>query len=381
MSSIVSSPWRGGARLTTAAVLALLVACSKQAPVEKPPPVPVTVAAVTRGPAPDAIGANGTVEPLQTASVAAQVSGLVTEVAFREGEMVRHGQVLLRIDPRPYAAALAQAEAALARDQAQAASARRDADRYAALVKDDYVTKSQAEAQTATAAALAATVTADRAAIEKARFDLENTVIRAPISGRTGRLLVHEGNLVQGSPAQPLVVINQLDPILVRFELPASAFPDVQRYSGARALSVSVIPVDSAATVRGRLTFIDNAIDTTTRTVELKGEFANGRGQLWPGQLVQVSLQLDVQQDALLIPAAAVETGQQGSYVFVVGSDGRATMRPITPGRSVGDDVVVVISGLTVGERVVIDGQSRLGTGTAVRIAATQPTRLAGGTP
>ena len=380
MSSIVSSPRRGGSRLTTAAVLALLVACSKQAPVEKPPPVPVTVAAVTRGPAPNAIGANGTVEPLQTASVAAQVSGLVTEVAFREGEMVRRGQVLLRIDPRPYAAALAQAEAALARDQAQAASARRDADRYAALVKDDYVTKSQAEAQTATAAALAATVIADRAAIEKARFDLENTVIRAPISGRSGRLLVHEGNLVQGSPAQPLVVINQLDPILVRFELPASAFPDVQRYSGAHALPVSVTPVDSSVTVRGRLTFIDNAIDTTTGTVELKGEFANGRGRLWPGQLVQVSLQLDVQQDALLVPAAAVETGQQGSYVFVVGGDGRATMRQITPGRSVGD-VVVVNSGLTVGERVVIDGQSRLGTGTAVRIAATQPTRLTGSAP
>ena len=367
---------------TTATVLALwAAACSKQAPVQQQPPVPVTVASVTRGPAPNVVEANGIVEPLQTASVAAQVTGLVTNVAFREGDMVRRGQVLFRIDPRPYTAALAQAEAALARDEAQAASARRDADRYEALVKDDYVTKSQAEAQDATAAALAATVTADRAAIGKAQFDLGNTVIRAPISGRTGRILVRHGNLVQGSPAQPLVVINQLDPILVRFELPASVFPDVQRYSRGRALPVHVVPEAAGGdTVPGRLTFIDNAIDTTTGTVALKGEFANGRGQLWPGQFVQVSLQLHVQQDALLIPPASVQTGQQGSYVFVVGSDGRATMRPITAGHAV-RDVVVVTSGLTVGERVVVDGQSRLGAGTAVRITAAQPIQLGDSTP
>lgn len=363
----------------TAVLLAVWgTACSKQAPVQQQPPIPVTVATTVRGSAPNVVTANGTVEPMQAASVAAQVSGLVTTVAFREGEVVRRGQVMFRMDRRPYEAALAQAEAALARDKAQAASARSDADRYASLVKEDYVTKSQAESQSATAAALAATVVADRAAIEKARFDLGNTVIRAPISGRTGRLLVRQGNLVQGSPAQPLVVINQLDPILVRFDLPASELPDVQRYSRGRVLPVRVAPVDGGAdTVAGRLTFIDNAIDTTTGTVELKGEFANPRGQLWPGEFVQVSLQLDVQRDAVLIPVAAAQTGQQGAYVFVVGSDGRAAMRLIKTGSAVGD-AVVVTSGLTTGDRVVVDGQSRLTAGARVRVTA-GPSALADG--
>jgi len=245
-------------------------------------------------------------------------------------------------------------------------------------VKNDYVTKSQADGQSATAAALAATVNADRAAIQKARLDLDNTVIRAPISGRTGRLLVHEGNLVQGSPAQPLVVINQLDPILVRFDLPAAEFPDVQRYSRAGTLPVHVVPMDGGVdTVRGRLTFIDNAIDTTTGTLELKGQFANASGQLWAGQFVQVSLQLDVQPDALLIPATAVQTGQHGPYVFVVGANGRAAMRNIATGQTIGS-AIVVTNGLTAGERLVTDGQSRLGPGTQVRIAGeANPQRIA----
>jgi multidrug efflux system membrane fusion protein len=362
-------------RASTRAALALLsaAACAKSAPQQAPAAVPVTVAAVTRGAAPTVVTANGTVEPMQTAKVAAQVSGLVTEVTFREGDMVRRGQLLFRIDPRPYAAALAQAEATLARDEAQAASARRDAERYDGLVKDDYVTHSQADSQRATAAALAATVSADRAAIAKARFDLENTVIRAPISGRTGSVLVRQGNLVEASPTQPLVVINQIDPIYVRFDLPGSGFPDVQRYSRGRALPVRVVPADGAAdTLAGRLTFIDNAIDTATRTVQLKGEFANPRGELWPGQFVAVSLELDVQPDALLVPGAAVQTGQQGSYVFVVDAASRAAMRPVGVGRAVGD-AVVVTQGLSAGERVVTDGQSRLGPGARVSITNRQP--------
>jgi membrane fusion protein, multidrug efflux system len=341
-------------------------ACSKT-PAPPPPPATVTVAPVIRGPAPNVVTANGQVEPVQTARVAAQVSGLVTAVVFREGDVVRRGQVLFRIEPRPYAAALAQAEAALARDEAQAANARQDAERYDALAKDDYVTRSEAAGQRATAAALAATVSADRAAIAKARFDLENTVVRAPIAGRTGSVLVRQGNLVDGTPTQPLVVINQLDPILVRFDLPASAFPAVQ-HAGGRALPVRVVSADSGGdTLSGRLTFVDNAVDTTTGTVQLKGEFANPRGALWPGQFVGVRLQLDVQPDALLVPAAAVQQGQQGPYVFVVGSDGRAAMRQIGTGQAVGD-AVVVARGLTVGERVVTDGQSRIGPGAHVRV-------------
>lgn len=331
------------------------------------------VARVICGAAPSTATANGSVEPIQSADVAAQVAGLVTSVAFREGDMVRAGQVLFRIDPRPYAAALAQAEAALARDDAQLVSARRDAERYETLARDDYVTRSQADAQRATADALAATVNADRAAIDRARLDLANTVIRAPISGRSGSLLVRQGNLVQPSPAQPLVVINQIDPIRVRFELPASVFPAVQRARHDHLLPVRVATADSgASTVSGWLRFINNAIDTATGTVQLKAEFANGAGQLWPGQFVTASLQLDVQPNALLVPSAAVQAGQQGAYVFVVDSAGHAAMKQIVTGRTV-DDLVVVTRGLTAGEPVVVDGQSRLAAGARVRITAEQP--------
>ncbi|HET9013415.1 MAG TPA: efflux RND transporter periplasmic adaptor subunit, partial [Gemmatimonadaceae bacterium] len=234
------------AAATLSALAAALLAggCAKKDPAPRQPQVPVTVAVVERGAAPYTLTANGTVEPRQTARVTAQVSGIVTSVEFREGEAVREGQVLFRIDPRPYAAALAQAEAALARDQAQAAGARRDAERYQELARQDYVTKSQAEGQTTNAAALSATVAADRAAIAKARFDLENTVVRAPSSGRTGSLLVRTGNVVQASATQPLVVINQIAPILVRFTVPASVFPDVQRFNRRGSLPVRVTSSD-----------------------------------------------------------------------------------------------------------------------------------------
>jgi multidrug efflux system membrane fusion protein len=360
-----------------AALAATLAACTRSTPPPAAPTVPVSVASVTRGPAPNVVTADGVVEPMQTVRVAAQVSGLVTDVAFRESDTVRKGQVLFRIDPRPYAAALAQAEGNLARDVAQAANAGRDAERYDALVKQDYVTRSQADAQRATAAALAATVGADRAAVAKARFDLDNTVVRAPIAGRTGSLLVRQGNLVEANPAQPLVVINQIDPILVRFALPALAFAEIQRRGLARALPVRVAPAASEAdTVSGWLTFVDNAVDTTTGTVQLKGKFANADGRLWPGQFVAASLQLDVQPDALLVPAAAVQMGQQGTYVFVVGSDDRAAMRPIDVGRTLGG-AVVVTRGLAAGERVVTDGQARLGPGVRVRVVPNAPPQLA----
>lgn len=360
-----------------AALAATLAACTRSTPPPAAPTVPVSVASVTRGPAPNVVTADGVVEPMQTVRVAAQVSGLVTDVAFRESDTVRKGQVLFRIDPRPYAAALAQAEGNLARDVAQAANAGRDAERYDALVKQDYVTRSQADAQRATAAALAATVGADRAAVAKARFDLDNTVVRAPIAGRTGSLLVRQGNLVEANPAQPLVVINQIDPILVRFALPALAFAEIQRRGLARALPVRVAPAASEAdTVSGWLTFVDNAVDTTTGTVQLKGKFANADGRLWPGQFVAASLQLDVQPDALLVPAAAVQMGQQGAYVFVVGSDDRAAMRPIDTGRALGD-AVVVTRGLAAGERVVTDGQARLGPGARVRVVPNAQPQLA----
>ncbi len=354
-------------------VLLSIPACSRPAPQAQQAAVPVTVATVTRGAAATVVTANGTVEPIQTANVAAQVTGLVTQVAFREGDVVRRGDVLFRIDSRPYEAALAQAQATLARDEAQAANTVKDAERYEELLKQHYVTPSQTDSQRASAAALLATVSADRAAIRKAQFDLENTIVRASISGRTGSVLVRVGNLVQPGPAEPLVVINQTDPIYVRFDLPGSRFPDVQRYSRGRELPVRVASADGAPdTLSGRLTFLDNAIDTTTRTVQLKATFPNPDGRLWPGQFVPVSLELDVQPDALLVPSAAIQTGQQGSYVFVVDTAGRAAMRTVGAGAAVGDNVVVT-RGLSAGEHVVTDGQSQLGPGALVRITNQQP--------
>jgi multidrug efflux system membrane fusion protein len=376
---------RRGAAATALLALAALGAvgaagCSKKDPTTRQLEVPVTVAVARRVPAPYALTANGVVEPLQTARVTAQVSGIVTGVEFQEGQDVKQGQVLFRIDPRPYAAALAQAEATLARDQAQAAGARRDAERYQELAKQDYVTKSQAEGQATTAAALASTVAADRAAIEKARFDLQNTVVRAPISGRTGTLLVRRGNVVQPGATQPLVVINQIAPALVRFTVPAASFPDVQRFRRRGPLTVRVSSGDAADTANvatGTLTFIDNAVDSATGTVLLKGEFPNRDGQLWPGEFVNTTLVLDV-QPALVIPAKAVQTGQQGTYVFVVQQDRTAASRPIAVGRTVGD-AVVVQSGLQEGERVVADGQARLAAGAKVRVTAEERAPLPGG--
>jgi multidrug efflux system membrane fusion protein len=345
-----------------------VAACSKAPAPRQAAVIPVTVATVTTGAAPNILTANGMVEPMQTANVVAQVAGLVTSVAFREGDMVQKGQVLFRIDPRPYAALLKQAQDARARDEATAIAAAADARRYAALVTQRYVTPSQAESIRATAAAAAATVQLDVGAIEAAQFNLENTVIRAPITGRTGSLLVRQGNYVQANPQQPLVTVNQIDPILVRFEVQTTAFSDVQRYRRGGTLPVRVVPEQGRGdTLAGTLIFVDNAVDTLTGTVMLKGSFANPRGLLWPGQFVVARLQLDVQQGALLVPAAAVQAGQQGSFVFVVGRDNKAAMQPVTTGRAVGTSVVV-LKGLTAGQRVVADGQSRLGPGVAVHV-------------
>ncbi len=386
-------------RVTVCAILAGVTACSKPAP-RPTPVVPVTVAVVRRGPAARIVTANGQIEPLETARVAAQVSGLVTEVTFREGDWVREGQVLFRIDPRPYVAARAQAQAALARDTASAVHALRDAERLRALAREDYATKSEAEAQVATAAADSATVASDRAGIAKAQFDLANTVIRAPISGRTGSVLVHRGNLVTADASQALVVINRIDPILVRFGVPASVFADLQSAGRPMPLPVRVSPTDpettpastapnsaaadsalgltaatdtvAAADAQGTLSFVDNAVDTTTGMMRLKARLDNHDGRLWPGQFAFVSLQLSVQQNALLIPTQAVQLGQQPA-VYVVQPDGQAVRRPVTLGATVGR-LVVVTTGVAEGERVITDGQSRLTAGAHVRVVGVDST-------
>jgi membrane fusion protein, multidrug efflux system len=363
---------RGSGRARAAGVAALffaaVAACSKSDP-PRQPKVPVSVTVVKRSMVPYVVSANGVAEPMQTVAVEAQVNGILNRVTFSEGQEVQANQVLFQLDPRQYVAVLDQARGQLARDEAMAANARRDAARFAALVKDGYVTSSQADQAEATAVSAAATVAADRATVEKAALDVANCTIRAPISGRTGSLLVRQGNLVKANSVPPLVVINQIQPILVRFAVPQSQFPDIQRYyRNGNALQVRATPSEgSGVPLNGTLAFVDNNVDSTTGTVLLKARFANSEATLWPGQYTNVALQLYIDPNALTLPAPAVLTGQQGTYVFTIDSTGTAKQSPVRVARTV-DSVAVIASGLKEGDRVIISGQSRLVSGSKVTI-------------
>ena len=354
--------------------LLLLAACSK-AKTPATPPVPVKVAVAERRPMPFELAATGMVEPLQTVEVQAQVAGILQRVAFKEGDEVKQGQVLFQVDPRPYRAALDQALAALARDRAQAANAAEDVKRYETLAEKQYVTAQQNEQVRTTAAAAQATLAGSQAAVDQARLNLQYSTIRAPISGRTGSLLVREGNLVRANAQQPLVVINRIRPILTRFAVPAGNLPLIQAHLG-KDIVVRAEPTSGGDPAEGALSFVDNAVDTTTGTILLKGRFSNDDGALWPGAFVNVRLQLYVEPNALVVPAAAVVTGQQGSFVFVIQPDSSAATKPVTVNRTAGD-YAVVSGDIQAGDRVVIDGQLRLRQGSKVQIkAAPDTTRL-----
>ncbi len=349
-----------------AGALAFVLGCSRKG-AGGTARVPVTIARAEQRAVPYEIQATGSVEPRHTASVQSQVTGILTQVAFREGDEVASGQLLFQIDPRPFLAALDQARAMLARDQAQAQSAALDAQRYAALVKQDYVTQSDYEAKRANADALQAVVRADSAAVAAAQLNLEWAAIRAPIAGRTGRLLVREGNLVRANAAEPLVVINQIHPILARFAVPEQHLAAIQRYRRNR-LPVLVSPsqADTVAS-EGMLTFVDNSVDTASGTVLLKAEFPNRDNALWPGEFLNVRLQLYVDERALVVPAQAVMTGQQGTYVFVLNPDGTARSQPVQIERTAGA-YAVVSQGVRPGDQVVTDGQLRLTSGALVEV-------------
>ena len=389
----------GGMAAVACSVLVLAQGCTQKRARPGNQPVPVTLATARRTSVPYTTTANGIVTPLQTATVAPQVDGIVTQVTFREGQEVAAGQVLFRIEPRPYLAAYRQALAALARDSATAVNARREVVRYDSLAKKDFVTQEQADQFHSTAAAADATVKADREAIAAAKFNLDNTTIRAPISGRTGGLLVRTGNLVHAASGTALVLINQIRPILVRYAVPGADLPLIQRYGAGKPLPVTAVPGRSpaetesdtalgggsaaiatpadpppsqvlrvVAAAQGTLTFIDNAVDTTTGTVMLKASFPNQDGTLWPGQFAAVSMRLFVEPNALVVPAGAVLTGQEGTYVYVVDSTNAAQQRRVAVERTAGG-LAVISTGLKDGEQVVTSGQSRLTQGAAVTTA------------
>ena len=352
------------------------VACSKPAPPSRPP-IAVLVASAELGQSPYVVSANGLVEPMQSVAVQSQIGGVLNAVRFTEGAEVQQGDILFEIEPRPFRAALDQAKAVLARDEAQADNALRDADRYASLVQKDFVTRSQADQAAANAAAQKQVVEADRASLANMQFNLDNATIRAPISGKTGSLLVKAGNLVRPGAAPPLVVINQIHPILVRFTVPERELENVQKFAGRRSLRVLATPRGDAVAVPGTLSFVDNGVDTTTGTVVLKARFDNAENRLWPGQFVAAVLELYVDQAAVLVPTTAVQNGQDGPFVFVVDEKNKATLQAVTVGRNVGDRIVIE-KGLAAGARVVTDGQARITSGATVEIKTEQsPTAAA----
>jgi multidrug efflux system membrane fusion protein len=340
------------------------------------PKVPVSVARVERRAVPYELSANGTVEPIRSVEVRPQVNGTILHVNFAEGDEVAPGQVLFEIDPRPYSAALQQAEAMLVKDVTTAASTAREAARYRTLVTTQTVTQEDYEAKQAAAGAAAAAVRSDSAAVSLAKLNLEYATVRAPIGGRTGRIMLREGNLVRAG-TDILVSIIQLRPILVRFAVPAVNLPALRRRA-SETLSVVALPArDSATAVEGVLSFVDNQVDTTTGTVLLKGRFANREGALWPGEFVGITLVLGTQSDAMVVPSQAVLQGQQGTYVFVVNNDGTAATQPVTVERTV--DSLSVVAGLPAGAIVVTDGQSRLTPNSKVDIRRGPTTETAGG--
>ncbi len=349
----------------------LLSACGKS-PAPASAPQPVSVTRVQQRAVPFKLVATGQVEPMQTVVVTAQVGGPLLHVRFREGDDVRQGQTLFEIDPRPYQAALAQAEANLNRDVVQLANAAREADRAGTLATSGLGTTEDAQAKESTRDALKATVRSDSAALSAAQLNLDYATIKAPISGRTGSLFVKEGNLVvAGAASQSLVTINELRPILVRFAVPAVRLPEIQQRGNA-ALKVIARQggSDNARPIEGVLSFVDNHVDSATGTVMLKARYDNADGSLWPGEFVDVTLVLGVQENAVVVPQTAVMTGQQGSYVFTVESNGTAKQRSVNVARTV-DSMDVIESGIQPGMTVVTDGQIRLTQGAKVEVKTT----------
>jgi multidrug efflux system membrane fusion protein len=339
--------------------------------------VPVTIAKAVQKRMPITIQGIGTVIAASTVSVRAQITGEMTSVSFKEGENVEKGQVLATLDKRPFEAALQQAQATLEKDTAQAANARSQAARYQDLLQRGITTREQVDTMRTQAAALEATMAADRASLENAKVQLTYATITAPISGRTGLLQVHPGNLVRAQDTQPIVTINKITPVYVSFSVPEAQLPALKRFIAAQGtLPVSAIaPTESGAPSTGRVNFIDNAVDPTTGTIKVKGTFPNDDRRLWPGQFVNVTVTLTSDPNAIVVPSVAVQTGQQGTYVFTVQPDQTVELRPVTVARLAGDETVVQ-TGVSAGDTVVTDGHLRLVPGSRISVKNANSTRV-----
>lgn len=330
------------------------------------PSVPVTVAPAKKQTVPIQVRTIGTVKAVATVAVRPRVGGQLIEVFFKEGDTVKKDQKLMRIDPRPYQAAVTQAEATVSRSQAILKGKELDLKRISEAGSSVVSVFELDTARTAVASALAA-VNVDQAALDSAKLQLSFTTIVAPLDGRVGELLVNEGNLVEPSNLLPLVVINQVSPIFVTFALPESQLPAVTAARRQGPLKVEVNLRDGEPPIAGVLSFIDNAVNTGSGTVQLKGEFPNVDQKLLPGQFVDTLLTIRDQPDCVVVPTSAVQSGQKGSYVFVLAGNGTVRFQPVTVGFETGP-IAVIASGLKGDETVVTDGQLRLVDGTKVDV-------------
>ncbi|MFJ3046690.1 efflux RND transporter periplasmic adaptor subunit [Herbaspirillum chlorophenolicum] len=356
-------------------------AADKQESAKEAPPVAVTLTRVQERDVPLYLAGVGTVTANASVTVKVRIDGQLDKVGFAEGEDVKKGQLLAQIDPRALQAQLAQAEAQRAKDAAQLANARLDLQRYTTLRGQDAATQQQLDTQKALVAQLDAAVKTDDAQIGYARVQLSYTTITAPISGRVGARLVDPGNIVHAADANGLVVINQIDPITLVFTLPEEAVPAINQAMSAHLDSQNAMKVTAYARqsdqadeplATGKLVLLDNQINTTSGTVQLKARFSNAEHKLWPGQYVNVRLQMNAHGNALTLPAAAIQRNQQGTYVYVVSDQEKASMQPVKVAR-IQDGIAVLAdnSGVAADQRVVLDGQYKLKPG--ARIVESKP--------
>ena len=336
-------------------------------------PVPVLATAAKNADVPVYLDAVGTIKALNTVTVSPQVDGKLISVAFKEGQDVKKGDVLARIDPTIYQAQLDQAIAKKAQDEAQLGNAKIDLDRYEKLAATNAINRQQADTQKALVAQDTALVQADQAAIENAQATLGYTTIVAPIDGRTGIRQVDEGNIVHASSSPAIVVITEIKPISVIFNLPQQDLTPVNAAFAKGPLPVDALKSDDDSVLdRGTLRVVDNQVDSTTGTVKLKAEFPNANVQLWPGQFVNVQLLIDTLKDVVVIPTGAVQRGPNGTFVYVVGDDNVATMRPVTVAKQ-DETQSVISSGVTPPEKVVTTGFARLTDKSKVDIGSDTP--------
>jgi multidrug efflux system membrane fusion protein len=361
--------------LAAIVVLSLLsLACggNKQAAAAGQPPAPgVTVAVAEQQPVPLRIAAIGNAQPYRSVQLKSMVDGQISRVLLQQGEDVRAGQLLFQLDKRPFQAALDQARGKLAQDKATAAYNQAEAARDRALAQAGVIAPQVLQQQEALAQSSAAAVQADQAAVEAAKVNLGYTDIRAPIDGRAGAILVNLGNLVKANDVNSLTTLNQISPMYVQFAIPEAQLPAV-RAKGIGRLPVKASPPNSNTGSKGTLTFIDNAVDATTGTIKLMATFPNRDRQLWPGEFLNVEMQLGIQPRATVVPAAALQTGPEGKYVYVVQADGTAVMRPVNSPRTY-RQLAVIENGIEPGDKVIVEGQIKVVPNGKVNVVRTVP--------